>query len=262
MSPWFSRKPSASDAMKRAIILRCIFAKALATPPPEMLPEMMSRWNEQDRAEFIRRSQSTFHDTIRQLQDAGVWSSAEPEERRFLNATVQEFTRRQQVDASWLAEPIVCLFWALELLPELPPYDQEASHDLVKTMPDQPLKEIVKTARLRPAELIKRQRALAELWHWRARTRQLQEQGQLDGPLPGSLTIGQIVAMSALKAAERGDLAAPIGSDFPVRGKPYRDLSASEYSVVSSIAQERHRALNWLCGHSRSGRWSDTPTDT
>jgi hypothetical protein len=84
----------------------------------------------------------------------------------------------------------------------------------------------------------------------------------LNGPLAGGYTIDQVIEVTATKAAERGDLPYPIGSDFPAMGKPYRDLSSEEFAMLTSIAQERHKALNWLCGFSPSGRWADTPTGT
>jgi len=64
------------------------------------------------------------------------------------------------------------------------------------------------------------------------------------------------------KVPKNADLPHPIGSDFPAMGKPYRDLSLEEFAILTSIAQERHKALNWLCGFSSSGRWADTPTHT
>jgi hypothetical protein len=30
--------------------------------------------------------------------------------------------------------------------------------------------------------------------------------------------------------------------------KSYRDLSLEEFAMLTSIAEERHRAFNWLCG--------------
>jgi len=80
--------------------------------------------------------------------------------------------------------------------------------------------------------------------------------------LPDGYTIEQVIELAALKGAEDEDLPRPIGSDFPAKGKPYRDLSFEEFGILTSIAQERHKALNWLCGFSSSGRWADTPTDT
>ena len=48
--------------------------------------------------------------------------------------------------------------------------------------------------------------------------------------------------------------------DFPAFGKAYRNLSEDEYEQATSIAMERHLALNWLCGYDSD--WDETPTDT
>lgn len=61
-------------------------------------------------------------------------------------------------------------------------------------------------------------------------------------------------------ALEAGDAPEVIGTDFPAFGKAYVELDADEYAVTTSIAQERHFALNRLCGYSRD--WDKTPTDT
>jgi hypothetical protein len=71
-----------------------------------------------------------------------------------------------------------------------------------------------------------------------------------------------MLKMTSSKAAEAGDFEAPIDGDFPAFGKPYRDLTEAEFSVAMSIALERHRALNWLCGYAPGNRGRETPTDT
>ncbi len=45
-------------------------------------------------------------------------------------------------------------------------------------------------------------------------------------------------------------------------GKAYRDLDDDEWSTVSSIAMERHFALNWLSGYAPNNNWDETPTET
>ena len=72
----------------------------------------------------------------------------------------------------------------------------------------------------------------------------------------------QIIERAATRYARFGRLPDAIAGDFPALGKPYRDLSSDEFAILSSIAQERHRALNWVCGESPTGRWEDTRTDT
>ena len=68
--------------------------------------------------------------------------------------------------------------------------------------------------------------------------------------------------MSATAAQERGDIAQVFEGDFPAFGKPYHRATSDEYSILTSIAMERHRAFNWLCGMAPGNRWHETPTDT
>ena len=71
-----------------------------------------------------------------------------------------------------------------------------------------------------------------------------------------------IVRHVARNAARQGTIPTCIEDDFPARGKAYRALSKEEWSEVTSIAVERHYALNWLCGHATENKWDETPTDT
>jgi hypothetical protein len=259
---WQKRNLSADSAMKRAIILKHIFVKGLALPPINDFATIMSRWSPEEKSQFAKDMSQMFAPAVRDLKSAGLWRDVEEEERTFLLAGFDQISPQQRIDASWVAESIVCLIWALQIVPELPLYDQEAGQESVKKVPSTTIKDLIKQARLRPQHEIQRQRDVAELWHWRARTRRLQEEGRLHGEVAGGWTIEQIIETAAAKGAENGDLPKPIGSDFPVLGKPYRDASSEEFARLTSIAQERHKAFNWLCGFSPKGRWADTPTDT
>src|SRR6185437_3367175 len=255
------RRPNAASALRRAIILKCIFAKSLATPPVEYVQRLKSQWTPEESTRFTEDAAQMFMETINHLKASGLWRDVEKDERRFLQAGIDQMSAQQRIDAAWLAESIACLLWAIEIMPELPRYDQEVSHELVNALPATPIKGLMKQAHLRPKEQIEKQREIAELWHWRARTRRLQEEGR-PLPLPNGYTIEQVIELAALKGAESGDLPHPLASDFPAMGKPYRDISLEEFATMTSIAQERHKALNWLCGYSPSGRWADTPTHT
>jgi hypothetical protein len=262
MFSWPKRDPSAATAMKRAIILKNIFVKALAVPSMDDLEAVMSRWSLVETSKLSTDTAQLFMRNVDHLKTAGIWRDVEEDERKFLEAGIDQIGPQQRIDASWLAESIVCLLWALQIISKLPAYDQEAKHDLVNMFPAAPINDLIERARFRSQQEIKKQRDIAELWHWRARTRRLQEEGRLNGQLPGGMTIEQIIELSATKGAEHGDLPKSIGSDFPALGKPYRDLSFEEFASLNSIAQERHKAFNWLCGFSPNGRWADTPTDT
>jgi hypothetical protein len=141
------------------------------------------------------------------------------------------------------------LLWALQLA-ELPSYDEPFETD--------PLGAALADARLRPADELERERATARLWHWRARTADLMDDGAPD--LPDRFTsLDQAVAAAAVRGHERGLLPPPLRGDFCAYGKIYRHLGADERAEAHSIAAERHHALAWLCGE---GDWDDVVLDT
>ena len=148
------------------------------------------------------------------------------------------------------------------MIPKSPSYDREADPTLASRLRSESIPELIRQARLRPRREIEKQRQIAELWHWRARTRRLQELGHFNGQLVSGRTIEQIIERTATKGARSRRLPEPIARDFPAREKPYCELSSDEFATVTSIAQERHKAFNWLCGFSPTGRWADTRTDT
>jgi hypothetical protein len=155
------------------------------------------------------------------------------------------------VDAVWQAEGLGTLLWALGRI-ELPPYDLAFDHDRL-------LATTLDGATLRSAEEIEQARQIARIWHWRARTSALQGDGRTALPERWQ-SFEQLIATTAVRGHEQGLLPRPLRGDFPAFGKVYRELSHDEGNEAESIAWERHRALNWLCGLGRS--WDETPTDT
>jgi len=155
------------------------------------------------------------------------------------------------VDAVWQAEALGTLLWALGRL-ELPPYDRAFDHDRL-------LATALDGATLRNSDEVDLARRTAKLWHWRARTATLQADGSIELPERWR-SFDQLVAATAVRGHERGLLPRPLRGDFPAFGTVYRELSEEERAEAESIAWERHRALNWLCGLGSS--WDDVPTDT
>jgi len=244
-----ARPPDAPAVVKRAIILKHLLVKGLATPPPDYLAELMKGWSKDELSKFIAETQRRSADQVQRLRDSGLWNDMDRPERDLMQAVPPEITKQSLMDANWLAEAIVCLLWALGYVSELLPYDEPASPELTNLLPAESAAVLVKKAALRPADSIRKQRDLAELWHWRARTRQLQESGRMPPVLPGGLTIENVLQMSSARAAENGAFPSAICDDFPLFRKSYRDLTDEEFSAATSIAMERHRALNWLCGY-------------
>jgi hypothetical protein len=155
------------------------------------------------------------------------------------------------VDAVWQAEGLGTLLWALGRL-ELPPYDLAFDHDRL-------LATALDGATLRPTEEIEHAREAARLWLWRARTSALQAGGGVRLPDRWQ-SFDQLIAATAMRAHEHGLLPRPLRGDFPAFGTVYRELSLEQRKEAESIAWERHRALNWLCGLGVS--WDDVPADT
>ena len=88
-------------------------------------------------------------------------------------------------------------------------------------------------------------------------------------------TKGALAASIAVKAARSthqkghnhgsasdGAFEAPIENDFPAFGMPFRAVDQAQLFSLISIARERHKAFNWLCGYAPENRWDETPTDT
>lgn len=246
--------PTLAQVGRRLLILQAQLQRVHAAPPAGWLRARQEGWPAEARAEFQAASRRKRDEFVASLRSAGLWDEMSRAERALLQAAVGEETDRQRIDGSWLAEAAVCVAWALSLA-ELPGWDQEADPGALLALAPGNLA----AARLRPPGELERLRSLAELWHWRSRTRQLQEDGY--APRPGQPGLDEIVRLTAEMAASRGDVPCADG-DLLVRGRPYRELDAAEWGRMASIALERHRALNWLCGHAPGNDWERTPTGT
>jgi len=215
-----------------------------------------------EKAKLVSGFEEMFSKQREKLRSAGLWEDMEESEREFVNAGLVETTMRQRINASWLAESIMCLLWALGYKEQIPVYDRQYNLQSDKTAGVDLLRDATRQITLRPQTEIERQRDWAELWHWRCRTHKLLATGQIPSALPDGTSMANIIRMTSAKAAEEGVFPLPIGGDFPVFGKSFREVSEEELNTLTSIAMERHKALNWLCGYAPGNRWSKVPTDT
>lgn len=254
--------PDANAVAKRALILKHRLQKGLATPPPDHLAQLLQQWSEGDRAAFLEKMKHYYQTQEQRIRNAGLWNDMDEVERAFIQAGPVEIPQQAWIDANWVGESLSCLLWALELFPEIPASDKELSIERKKHLARLPEAILTGGHKLRASDLIEKQRDLAELWHWRSRTRRLQEEGRTPAELPGGMTVEQMLRLTSQKAADEGLIPPPISGDFPALGKAYRDLSPTEFSIATSIAVERHRAFNWLFGYAPGNRWTETPTDT
>jgi len=256
------QRPSAQEVLRRVMILTHIHRKGASSPPEEVLTRLAQKWAEDDREKFAASMQSLLRTQQNRVRDAGLWNSLEESELQFMETGAIEVSMRQRIDSTWVIESIGCLCWALGFLRRLPPYDQQSGKEAVAFPQGEQAATLLENAQLRFPSEIDRQRDWAELWHWRARTHMLLMSGENPPGLPEGARLTEILRLAAIGAAGDGVFDAPIGNDFPAFGKPYREVDREQMSLLLSIARERHKAFNWLCGFSPGNRWSDTPTDT
>ena len=254
--------PDAQTVMTKAIVLSHILLKARATPPEEVLLRFAGPGMEGERAKLADGLQKLYVQQEEKICAAGLWEHLEETEKAFMHTGAFETTMQQRIQASWLAESIMCLFWALARREQIPPYDQQVVPETNRFNPGEKATDLIANASLRPQADIDKQRNIAELWHWRCRTHSLLVTKRIPAALPNGTTMEEIIRMTAEKAAEAGILDHSAGGDFPVFGKAFREVSEVELSLLTSIAMERHKALNWLSGYAPGNRWSETPTDT
>ncbi len=261
-----SRRPSAEQVAKRLIVLKYVVGYAITTPPRDMLKQWLENWSESEQTKFAHDAEVRRDEYWGHLRALGLWGALSPQEREFASTTMLTMTHQQHLNGMWRIEAVQVLMWAIGLVTSLPPYDTRANHDLLKMIPSEAIERFVNSARLLPSVEIDQARDLAELWHWRGRTRQLIEEGHTLDPNPkmraaGLETFDDIVRLTARRCKEEGWFEV-IDDDFAAHGKPYRNLPAEQWVEIRSITMERHFALNWLCGYAPNNQWDKTPTDT
>jgi hypothetical protein len=191
------------------------------------------------------------------LATSGLEGDLSQKEQSLLQLPAGSWGRQEVIDALWRTEAHGVLLWALSVIDDMPPYDEPFRPMFEESGVMRPPDAFLSRVALRDSDEISKARDVAELWHWRSRTTQTIRLGM--APPPG-VTYQKILEITASAAHEKGELPPPIAGDFPLFGRAYRDLSEDQYQVASSIARERHLALNWLCGYSPD--WDRTPTDT
>jgi len=260
-----ANRPTARDAAQRLIILKYVAVHGLTALPRDMLEKLVVNWSQEEQEVFHRDAKTKRDEYWKGIRDLDLWDSLSPSEQAFAESTFVSMTHQQLVDASWRVEAAHTIMWALELVDDLPPYDSATDAEVIKEIPSREGRKFIAGAKLRNPDQIDRARDVAELWHWRSRTRELIER---DDPVPAGVKVAgfnsyeDIVRVTARHSADDGIITRCIDDDFPVHGKAYRDISHDEWAEVRSITMERHHALNWLCGYSPDNCWDETPTDT
>jgi hypothetical protein len=210
-----------------------------------------------DREQFDEIQNQRFDPHVAWVKSA-LYDSMTDEEKAANEDGRGEMPEQSFLDCFWSAEGLGVLLWALGK-EEMRPWDASfpPQGDLLTNggLYQDPA-VFAAEARLRPASELDSMRTIAEIWNWRARTERLIRGGKTRA----QYDLRAISTDSANRGYGEGLLPPPINDDFPVYGVGYRDVDERQQIELASIAQERHRALNWLCGYGES--WDNTPTGT
>lgn len=191
------------------------------------------------------------------LREEHVTPLLTADELRLVETRVGGLSREVAEDGSWRVEAVAVLAWAAGIADDLPTYELPSPPaDVLALVPEpwdkvQPFRADIE---LRAEDEVAAAREEAELWQWRG---QLTLSG--DNTAASVAELRQIIREVAADSARAGLFERPIGNDFPVAGRPYRSLTDEERELLTDLATERLRALNWVCGFGAS--WDDAPTD-
>jgi len=258
-------RPTAKEAYTRLLALRYVVAYSIFVPKRPEVKGIFARWSREVR-EYNRMCGMVTSATLMAIDDENLWDSVSPKEMRFITGFSYGMGDYVRFAASWRSECMIMLMWALGLYDRWPPIDKETAPEIAGALP-RGKAAFEKMPELLPAEEIDKKRDLIELWHWRQRTRQLVEMGEVfpateKSKAAGLGTFDDVVRLTARESFKDGQLPEIKDEDFVFLGKPFRDLTDEEYSLATSIIMERHHALNWLCGYAPENFWDLTPTET
>ncbi|MEA2512662.1 MAG: hypothetical protein QOJ59_2149 [Thermomicrobiales bacterium] len=192
------------------------------------------------------------------LDEHNLAAELTDQERALLGAPVGTLSGDEAHAATWNAEALVALGWAVGLVSVIPdPIDPADPNPVLQAIPgpwDDP-RGLIDSITLCPEERSASERERAEIWLWRAETEE--ERRRLRGrallELEGDLR--DVVRQSV----EAGLINAGVEGDFPVAGRPFRTLDENRIDVAAGVAAVRLHALNWLCGFGTT--WDDVPLD-
>lgn len=191
------------------------------------------------------------------LRIEGLWNSLTGAEREFLQRPVGDTTEDQSAVVAWQAEGLATLSWALGLV-DLPPPGQLGDVTTVVQAVPAPWDTIIewtRAARLRSEMEIATERDRAEILEWRIG---IESPRRLSGGQERAdyvAAIGEVV----LEARASALLESASDTDFAIGDKLVTSFNDHDLERLSALAEERLRALNWLCGYGTS--WDAVPLD-
>lgn len=186
------------------------------------------------------------------VEDTGAAVELEPWEATLLAAAPGGVDERDLVDGSWRTEGALVLAWALGLMdlpaPDVVAVPGEVFASIGLADPDLTRSALVGVSP-RSADELEVLRCRLLTVHWRLNQQRLH---------PGPLELA-----SAVEAHRWGPLTVDglelVGGDLAVDGRPLAEADPEAVRRATSIAVERHRAVNWLVD---GGSFGDTDVST
>jgi hypothetical protein len=193
------------------------------------------------------------------LAHPGLRRAFTPRERKTIALPLGKLGVSRTVEATFRAEPIAVLAWALghgdvptswEAIPSTAYRDLKPENAVGEKLP-----AFLATPRLRTRRDLQARRGYEHVWAWRVRMEGLQLTIALassdDGMdhAPGTAELFRSEVAKRAKLAEAKKWLKRIGNDFPFRGRPFSKVfAASAYPGrdFEAFANERLRVANWL----------------
>jgi hypothetical protein len=256
--------PAEREVFERLLALKAVVANVLAMPRRDLLSQVMLKWSFEDKIKFEKDAERQQRDKVEEMKCSGSYDLTTPAERELLSMNSCNLDEESYFEAARKLECVAVLMWAVSLMAEMPGIDREADQGLLKRIPDNG-STIPAALQLRDREEIAVARDDIERWHWRSRTWSVVERGVEYCPDRTGLQLGwrsydDMVRAVSRQYFEGGFICEIKDDDFVVKGTPFRNLRYEAWRDVETRIDQRHRALNWLCGYAPENRWDDTPT--
>lgn len=190
------------------------------------------------------------------LQTETLWPSLDEAEVAVLDRPLGELTDDEMATIAWQAEGLASLGWALGLT-ELSQIGALSNVESVLASVPSPWESAaswLSAAALRPEPDIARERDRAELLEWRLGIESPRRLATGQDRVDYDQAIAE-VAREAGSARLIGDAS----EDFSIAGSPVSAIDDEGIERLAALAEERLRALNWVCGFGDS--WDRVPLD-
>jgi hypothetical protein len=229
--------PTAERVARRALALAAVAARATLELDAPQLEDP-----EADRARLLEW-----------LGSLDIGSELEPDEWKVLQRPVGGIERQDHINAMWRVEGLAVVAWALHLY-ELPPDDELVVpvdlYDSIGLFNVEKAREVLVSPNLRSAEELAATQTHLLMLHWRLRDFSIRPWAMDFVSFSKSCWVGSF-DVSAYRIAN---------NDLAIGSVAIADAEDDALRKVSSLALERHLAINWLMGYSEIYSQTDTST--